>query len=246
MLGKRFLTAALTFFCSAGVPFWATRARALRACALSGIGYLRFPGSANDFLLSFFRSLAVSSLLISPCCPDQLGSKRGLPWTLSGGPSGAGSTIRAIVVIEAYARVCPWGDPPVVTPLSRESQPRTSLRIPARAASVAAARSWARTRLAHLPSPQLRDDVVLLVSELVTNGVRHAGTDVVVELALLESGVYLAVSDESPLPLRPRYPALHDEGGRGLALVEALSTRWGVIQSESGQQVWAELQPNPG
>jgi hypothetical protein len=69
MLGNRFLTASLTVRCSAEVPCWATRASALRACALSGIGYLRFPGNANDFLLSFFRSLVLSSfamLLLYP------------------------------------------------------------------------------------------------------------------------------------------------------------------------------------
>ena len=54
-LGNRFRTAAVTFFCSAGVPCCATRASALRAWALSGIGYLRLPGSANVFLLSFLR-----------------------------------------------------------------------------------------------------------------------------------------------------------------------------------------------
>ena len=59
MLGKRFRTAALTFFCSAGVPCCATRASALRAWALSGIGYLRLPGRANDFLFSFFRSFVL-------------------------------------------------------------------------------------------------------------------------------------------------------------------------------------------
>ena len=55
MLGNRLFTAAFTFFCSASVPFCATRARAFRAWALSGIGYLRSSGSANDFLLSFLR-----------------------------------------------------------------------------------------------------------------------------------------------------------------------------------------------
>jgi hypothetical protein len=55
MLGNFFFTAALTFFCSSLVPCWATRASALRAWALSGIGYLRLPGRANDFLLSFLR-----------------------------------------------------------------------------------------------------------------------------------------------------------------------------------------------
>ena len=43
MLGKRFFTAALTFLCSAGVPFCATLASAFRAWALSGIGYFRDP-----------------------------------------------------------------------------------------------------------------------------------------------------------------------------------------------------------
>src|SRR6478736_2646852 len=59
MLGKRLCTAALTFFCSALVPCCATRARALRACALSGIGYLRLPGSANDVRDSFLRCLVL-------------------------------------------------------------------------------------------------------------------------------------------------------------------------------------------
>src|SRR4051794_18305625 len=65
MPGKRFFTADLTFFCSALVPFWATRAKALRACALSGIGYLRFPGRANDFLPNFFRSLLLRFFLLT-------------------------------------------------------------------------------------------------------------------------------------------------------------------------------------
>jgi hypothetical protein len=72
MLGNRFFTAARTFFCSAGVPFWATRASALRACALSGIGYLRFPGNANNFLLSFFRSLVLRSLAIFVAFPSHV------------------------------------------------------------------------------------------------------------------------------------------------------------------------------
>jgi hypothetical protein len=46
-------TAALTFFCSASEPSCATRTSALRARALSGIGYVRLPGRAKDLLLSF-------------------------------------------------------------------------------------------------------------------------------------------------------------------------------------------------
>src|SRR5450759_2249350 len=60
-LGTRLFTAAFTFFCSAGVPYWATLARAFRACALSGIGYLRLPGRANSFLLNFLRCFVLRS-----------------------------------------------------------------------------------------------------------------------------------------------------------------------------------------
>src|ERR1035437_3537032 len=60
-LGNRRFTAAFTFFCSAGVPYWATLARAFRACALSGIGYLRLPGRANSFLLNFLRCFVLRS-----------------------------------------------------------------------------------------------------------------------------------------------------------------------------------------
>jgi hypothetical protein len=49
-LGKRFFTAALTFFCSAGVPFCATLASASRACALSGIWILSLTGQGERFL----------------------------------------------------------------------------------------------------------------------------------------------------------------------------------------------------
>src|SRR6478735_8131987 len=59
MLGNRFFTAALTFRFSSLLPNWATLASALRAWALSGIGYLRLPGSANEDLLSFLRSLVL-------------------------------------------------------------------------------------------------------------------------------------------------------------------------------------------
>jgi len=49
----------LDFLLLVGVPCCATRALAFRACALSGMGYLRFPGSANDLFFSFLRSLVL-------------------------------------------------------------------------------------------------------------------------------------------------------------------------------------------
>ena len=84
ILGKRLFTAALTFFCSAGEPCCATRANAFRACALSGIGYFRLPGRANDDLLNLFRSLVFNSLAIFRCYPawsERIGLSPQSRWT---------------------------------------------------------------------------------------------------------------------------------------------------------------------
>ena len=64
MLGNRFFTAALTFFCSALVPCCATRASALRACALSGIGYLRLARQGERLLAQLLPVLRACS---GPC-----------------------------------------------------------------------------------------------------------------------------------------------------------------------------------
>lgn len=91
---------------------------------------------------------------------------------------------------------------------------------------------------------ELCDDAALLVSELVSNGIRHAGTDLLVELRAVGSGIVVAVSDGSTRPVRARAAAPLDEGGHGLLLVDALSTHWGVTARPSGKRVWAELQAN--
>ncbi len=98
MLGKRFFTAAFTFFCSAGVPFWATRANAFRAWALSGMGYFRLPGNANAFLLNFFRSLVLSCFGMIAQCPPMAAAtprRRTVPvmtknWFITGTSRGFG------------------------------------------------------------------------------------------------------------------------------------------------------------
>ena len=59
----------------------------------------------------------------------------------------------------------------------------------------------------------------LVVSELVTNGLRHAVTDMDLTLARHGGILRLALRDRSDAPLRPQAPDLHSVGGRGLALV---------------------------
>jgi anti-sigma regulatory factor (Ser/Thr protein kinase) len=87
----------------------------------------------------------------------------------------------------------------------------------------------------------LLDDLSLVVTELVGNAIRHAGTDMEVRLVAIDGGVRLEVHDGSTQPLRPRPAAPSDEGGRGLMLVDALSTRYGVDGEPQGKRVWVEL-----
>jgi len=87
----------------------------------------------------------------------------------------------------------------------------------------------------------LCDDAALVVTELISNAVRHAETEVQLTVKHLDDGVRLEVSDRSFRPLLRRQPWLLGEGGRGLHLVDALSTRHGVDTDAHGKKVWVEM-----
>ncbi|HSA53088.1 MAG TPA: ATP-binding protein [Yinghuangia sp.] len=84
----------------------------------------------------------------------------------------------------------------------------------------------------------------LLVSELVTNAVRHApqSTEVTVQLLRGESTFRLAVTDAGgPLRRPGRQARTCDENGRGLLLVEALAQSWGSYPVAGGKVVWCDV-----
>jgi anti-sigma regulatory factor (Ser/Thr protein kinase) len=91
-----------------------------------------------------------------------------------------------------------------------------------------------------------RDTVKLLISELVTNCVRHAGADQreVIELDVLATPekVRVAVADHGPGfdPDSTGRKTPGEDGGFGLLLVESLADRWGVERS-GPQRVWFEI-----
>lgn len=87
----------------------------------------------------------------------------------------------------------------------------------------------------------LSDDLCLVATELVANALRHAGTEMTMRLRMIRGGVRLEVEDGSIRPLRPRPAGPADEGGRGLLLVDALSSRYGVEGEAKGKRVWVEL-----
>jgi anti-sigma regulatory factor (Ser/Thr protein kinase) len=87
------------------------------------------------------------------------------------------------------------------------------------------------------------DDALLVVSELVTNAVRHAPGHDGVELGLVEDDGKLRVSliDGSTTSPLPREAAAGAEDGRGMAIVAALADRWGIAPHLGGKQVWWEV-----
>ena len=90
-------------------------------------------------------------------------------------------------------------------------------------------------------APDLVDTAELCVSELVTNAVVHAGTDIDVTVSLHPSGARVEVQDRSAhLPVPRHYLSLAATG-RGLLMVDQLVTRWGVTTHAASKTVWFEV-----
>ena len=86
-----------------------------------------------------------------------------------------------------------------------------------------------------LPETCWADEITLLVSELASNAVRHAGTPFTVTLGCDGSVVRVEVSDGSAAPPRPRVPPLEAVTGRGLMIVDALASDWGTEPTATGK-----------
>ncbi|MFF1794624.1 SpoIIE family protein phosphatase [Kitasatospora sp. NPDC058263] len=118
--------------------------------------------------------------------------------------------------------------------------------------SASAARSFVRDALLGWGLPEIVDDAVVLVSELVTNAVVHAGTAAEVCCLREEETVRIEVTDhhperglpsfaDVPVTASERYADPDGEGGRGLLMCSALAERWGVEYSAGRKTVWFRL-----
>ncbi|MGG2466023.1 ATP-binding protein [Streptomyces sp. RGM 3693] len=92
-------------------------------------------------------------------------------------------------------------------------------------------------------------EVELCVSELVGNVIRHVGEGAPVTVYVgrtADGRIRVEVTDPDPraLPVLLR-AAVDDEGGRGIALLDAVALRWGVRQEEASKTVWCEVGPGP-
>jgi GAF domain-containing protein/anti-sigma regulatory factor (Ser/Thr protein kinase) len=107
-------------------------------------------------------------------------------------------------------------------------------------------RSWLETAPGAEADGGLVDDAVLLTSELVTNAVVHAGTQVQVTCKLAAGAVEVVVRDSHPARMVPG-PARDDTvpaertGGRGLLLPSALAAAWGVSYGTDAKAVWFRM-----
>jgi anti-sigma regulatory factor (Ser/Thr protein kinase) len=117
--------------------------------------------------------------------------------------------------------------------------------FPAAPDAVRTARSLVRRTLDAWRLDSVGDIAALLVSELVTNALRHAtgpiGVRVVRDPAGAPGVLLVEVSDPLPDPPRERAARPDDEDGRGLQLVASAARRWGTRPGEAGKTVWFEL-----
>ncbi|WP_304453849.1 ATP-binding protein [Nocardiopsis sp. YSL2] len=137
------------------------------------------------------------------------------------------------------------------TPVCGDRHDAVTWGLEAQAHAVGAAREISEALLREWDMEYLAGDVALVVSELVTNAVRHGGPLALtrrraegIQLSLMRSGreFICAVRDGGDrLPSR-REPDPAVEGGRGLALVSAFAREWGVIPTPPGGKfVWAQF-----
>ncbi|HEV8627251.1 MAG TPA: ATP-binding protein [Acidimicrobiia bacterium] len=126
------------------------------------------------------------------------------------------------------------------------------LRLPATPVAASVARH-AVAGLAPYLDPGVAENAELLVSELVTNSVRHAGLpeEASIEFSVRASAEVLMVEVADAghgfdhlSPPRPRVVAgVAEPSGWGLFLVDRISDRWGAVKMDGETRVWFELRP---
>ncbi|WP_079165749.1 ATP-binding protein [Streptomyces sp. NRRL S-31] len=143
-------------------------------------------------------------------------------------------------------------DDTVATPPEAPVTTEVQWRLPHDPRSAGRARELLRGQLAAWGvDGDLADTAGLLLSELMSNAIRHArtpaGREIGVRVARCEGRLRVEVADAGRTRPVPREAAADDEQGRGLAIISALATRWGCCPRRHGigKAVWAELPMPP-
>jgi DNA-binding NarL/FixJ family response regulator len=116
------------------------------------------------------------------------------------------------------------------------------LELPRALTSVRAAREFISEKLSEWSLEAVLDDALLVASELATNAITHADSNCRLRLSLHPSTLRIDVLDTGAGTPEPQPPSWTEEHGRGLHLVSALTTAWGLeVVPGDGKLVWAEL-----
>jgi hypothetical protein len=123
------------------------------------------------------------------------------------------------------------------------AQPEVQVDLPPDLTAAREARAATRRVLPKWRLAALIDPVLLVVSELVGNAVRHGRPPVGLRLRKAGSGVRVDVHDDAPTAPTPGDPSSDAESGRGLLLVDAVAAESGVERIEGdGKVVWAKVE----
>jgi anti-sigma regulatory factor (Ser/Thr protein kinase) len=117
---------------------------------------------------------------------------------------------------------------------------QASFTLPPAAPSAAQARERLRTVMGAWADEETRNDAQLLLTEVVANVVVHARSSMGIHLTVDDNLFRAEVSDDSSeVPILRR---ADESGGRGLVILSALASRWGVFKHpDDGKTVWFEL-----
>jgi anti-sigma regulatory factor (Ser/Thr protein kinase) len=189
------------------------------------------PDDLDDLRSSYRRQAHVIATLSAAICTMRVGATA---------LKAENVDLRAEQARRLQAREPARGDP---SALAEAVEVRLTVDVEA----PAVARAALADRLGNAVTEAVLAAAQLVVSELVTNGVRHsgasAGETLTLRLALSAGTVRLEVEDPGTGgAVAPRQPDRDGGGGRGLNLVQAMSERWGVERvTGRGTRVWAQL-----
>jgi sigma-B regulation protein RsbU (phosphoserine phosphatase) len=129
------------------------------------------------------------------------------------------------------------------------------VRLPNDRRTPAAARALVRSVLEEARLDSLLNEALLLTTELSTNAVVHAGTELDIEVTADADGLTVTVTDFAPGPVEELAVGPKNdkadigevaERGRGLLLVDHFASRWGTVHEGAGKGVWFRLEQRPG
>jgi anti-sigma regulatory factor (Ser/Thr protein kinase) len=130
-------------------------------------------------------------------------------------------------------------------PAFNEERPHYALALAIKPTAVAVARELVKAALEDWEATGFTDDAVLVASELVTNAVRAEPERLVfmIDYVVADGLLNLSVWDDGPGFPEPREPDFVNESGRGLWIIENLSSTWGweATPGLGGKITWAQL-----